>query len=272
MIESISTSVESVLPEKPEPSATIWHYMSLENLLSLVIDKELYFNRLDRLEDPYEGASPLRAYEQMRSWLQEAIASSDESEKYDASEIVLDTVEEEYRGIRRSWYVSCWHEADGESMAMWKIYAARGVAIVTTCGLLESSLPPVQLRQHDVVIGRVQYREWDRDPSDLIGFLDNVYTKGPAYSYEKEVRASVMNFRLACHDLRDRRVIGPAHDNPPGLKIPVDVDRLIERVVVSPLHSKRIALLVQAVIQKFGCNTPVVSSELLSTPGWVPVA
>jgi hypothetical protein len=49
--------------------------------------------------------------------------------------------------MRRLTKVSCWHQADYESDAMWKLYAAsgKGISVRTTTTRLAASLEPFRL-------------------------------------------------------------------------------------------------------------------------------
>ena len=97
-----------------KPQTELWRYMDLARFLALIDRKELYFSRLHEFEDTWEGA-----------W-----SPSDPLFRRDP----------EYMKLAASHLtsslplVSCWHENETESVAMWKLYVSgkEGVAIKTT--------------------------------------------------------------------------------------------------------------------------------------------
>ena len=42
-------------PQPPDPSISVWRYMDLAKLMWLLQRRALYFSRLDKLGDPFEG-------------------------------------------------------------------------------------------------------------------------------------------------------------------------------------------------------------------------
>lgn len=42
----------------PDPDTRIWRYVDLTKFLDMLSRRKLYFARLDRLGDPFEGAIP----------------------------------------------------------------------------------------------------------------------------------------------------------------------------------------------------------------------
>ncbi|MGC9948737.1 MAG: hypothetical protein ABSF64_20405 [Bryobacteraceae bacterium] len=115
----------------------LWRYMDLARFLVLIDRKKLYFSRLPELEDAWEGAwspsDPL--FERDPKYM--LIAAS-----HLTSSLPL---------------VSCWHENESESVAMWKLYVSgkEGVAIKTTV----SSLVKVASVGRELKLGRVGYRD-----------------------------------------------------------------------------------------------------------------
>lgn len=103
--------------------------------------------------------------------------------KKDAS----DSFKEEYKLT----FICCWHCADHESEAMWRLYAkdtAEGVAFQTTAGLLRSSVGD----KSELIIRRVAYLDnyvYHPTHKQFSRFL----TKRVAFEHESEVRAIVFD-------------------------------------------------------------------------------
>ena len=45
---------------KPAPHDAVWRYTDVPKFVSLLAHRALYFARLDRLDDPFEGSLPRR--------------------------------------------------------------------------------------------------------------------------------------------------------------------------------------------------------------------
>src|SRR5258706_406031 len=58
---------------------------------------------------------------------------------------------------RKNYCVNCWHVNEGESAAMWDLYAnSKGIAIRSTVGRLKKSLRP---EQRKIALCKVEYGE-----------------------------------------------------------------------------------------------------------------
>src|SRR6476660_3965684 len=95
--------------EPPPRDTPIWRYIDFVRFVAMLNAGGLFFSRADLLGDPFEGTfSPQsveefclatrRPYEQGRAWA------------------------EVLRDLRKNSYVSCWHESEVESAALWSLY------------------------------------------------------------------------------------------------------------------------------------------------------
>lgn len=85
--------------------------------------------------------------------------------------------------------------------------------------------------------------------------------KRKSFEHEREVRAVVMKWPTGEKGLDfSQETIGA------GLKIKVDVERLIEQIYVAPNSPAWFADLLRAVIQRYGYGFPVVQSKLNEQP------
>lgn len=109
----------------------------------------------------------------------------------------------EIERVRRSSFVSCWHLASDQNIAMWKLYGSgvEAVAIKSTVGKLRKVLADqdASLVAQGLLgnITRVQYVDSEAiqdEPEELLKYFDPgdlffpVTVKHAAYEYEKEVR------------------------------------------------------------------------------------
>src|ERR1017187_3018905 len=154
----------------------IWRYMDVGRFIALIDEKHLYFARLHELGDPWEGV-----------WTKPASAR------------LISRIGSEYAGrvikkLSNLALVSCWHENERESVAMWKLYVSgrEGVALKTTVGRLEGALSASPAGCLD--IERVRYEDITYDPRtcdyDRTGYAGWFhFRKGTGYEHEREVRA-----------------------------------------------------------------------------------
>ena len=245
-------NIFEVLPD----DVSIWRYMSLWKWQQIIKRRALYFANVEEFkDDPFEGTCCLKLAQQL-----------EEQRK-------ANTEDQTAIGCGLSAFlgaVSCWHENNDESYAMWRLYASEceGVAIQSTVGKLKISLPdhgkdPGRLQQY--LIGRVQYLDYQSDyfpgakqyiPYGLAYYLP-LFCKRRNYSYEKEVR-----FVVTSHDLNEQ---GPKKGN----YLPVDLSYLIQRVVVSPKFLNADITCLQREMEACGLNIPIQKSEAQKVPNEV---
>jgi hypothetical protein len=115
---------------------------------------------------------------------------------------------------RRIW---CWHEADIESMALWRIYAKEGVAIQTTPARIKAAFDPAVV--DTALIARVCYVDDARKEGQDHHFMRPYLFKQRCYKHEREVR---IIFPRNPDDSDERRLL------------PLDPRKLIGCVRISP--------------------------------------
>ncbi len=259
----------SKLESKLTRQTELWRYMDLARFLALIDQKGLYFSRLHELVDTWEGA-----------W-----SASDPLFRRDP----------EYMQLAASQLtssvplVSCWHENETESVAMWKLYVSgkEGVAIKTNV----SSLIDLFSVGREMKLGRVLYRDindFQHSPevfvfedgrctssTDVLPLERSVFRKNMGYRHEQEVRAVIYDTYCArqaifsAGNLRTIELGLKEPEGPPGVNVPVDLALLIQEIVVSPAFpSWAIKSLQKAVDAAFFPAPPieVKPSVLLSKP------
>jgi hypothetical protein len=212
-------------PQPDNAAVKVWRYLDLPRFIWMLSTGALAFTRVDSLEDPFEGSVPPNVYD---AWKRNP----------ENAELMANA----RSGLRRQFFVSCWHANDVESEAMWRLYCGSrdGIALQTTYERLDASLPK------GVFLGQVTYVDYDTDtqpPRDALALL---MRKRQAFEHEHEVRA----------------LIWPA-SNPPGLlppnfdpetsviNVPWDADEFLDQIYVSPYADEWYRDAVAAVIEKF---------------------
>ena len=159
----------------PRPSAKLWRYMDLAKFLSLLDESSLYFTRIDHFNDPYEGALGVATNEdawikmemQRRAPFVNLKEFKDDENDFEKEKKEFD----EYRRKIRTWrlnnYISCWHQSESESEAMWQLYSRdtqQGIAIQTTFERLYQALP-VTANCEFGMVNYIDYSEYNNGTS-----------------------------------------------------------------------------------------------------------
>lgn len=278
--------------DRPPMTTRLWRYTDLSKFVDLLSSSKLWLTNAEILaaDDPYEGTPgaihfPHRMWrtldevpEQLRVQILELCSRGTDGTPQSAFSGWF--MMEEQRCImmqsgRRDYYINCWHAADHESAAMWKIYGSpgAGVAIVTNGARLEIALSE---NTEDVYLGAVRYR----DPSFVqIGgsnAFDTIMLKRSSYSYEQEVRLvhwhtddvhdALANFSWNDETLRFDDILDDPRPLRSGMPFNCDLDVLIERVVVSPFAPPWYGPMIERMRERFGHRFPVHRSKLLDAP------
>lgn len=227
----------------------IWRYLDLGKFLSLLHTRSLYFSRVDSLEDELEGSPTADEVATVEAFLKD----------YPNPRGLRPL---EMAKVARRWvHVSCWHENEGESRAMWKMYGREDntVAIVSTPLRLAKAVLGVAGSYVFSVISKVHYIDHWKDHSKAIANAAVVAPfvhKDRAYAYENEVRAVLCEQQWINYD---------PHVEPTsrGVHVPVVLEDLITQIVLPPNSPLYIEEAITGIMtSSFGLNIPVIRSRL----------
>ena len=222
--------------DPPGLEATLWRYMDFTKFISLLDTQSLYLARADTLGDPFEGSFP--------EW-NVALRPHRYPEEF------LDKISSISQNAREMVFVSCWHECDNESAAMWSLYAREheGIAIRTSHRSLRDSLKGEEL----IHIGRITYIDYAKKLIDEGNIFDPYLYKRQEFGHEHEVRA------MTCE----------LSSNPPkGIYHNVDLSVLIEGIIIAPYAQDWFDTLVRSVASRYGLGNYVFRSSLAASPSW----
>jgi hypothetical protein len=240
----------------PEPEAVLWRYMDFTKYASLLSTRCLYFPSAACFDDVFEGAKGL--VEHKHKWdshyldfFRRAIRSAPRREGAVITEEEVEAnaqrlIEVSGNRDRERTFISCWHESQYESEAMWRLYSTsmtHAVAIQTTVGAAYAALG----KNPRIAIGRVEYVDFETYFADINGAF---WKKRKAFEHEREVRLL----------LSDRR------QSAPGIAVPCEIPTLIQQVVVSPKAPDWFLPLVEDLTTKFGLQLPIKKSRLAVQP------
>lgn len=243
--------------EIPTPNTILWRYMNLSKFISLVSSRELYFASAESFSktDPFEGAMGIA--DNADSWYEwhinyfrdEVLAPLRENRTDGEYEQLVKSGVQEYSTLcensRKHTFLNCWHMSEYESEAMWRLYSGGNndaVAIQTTYKRLYESID----RAPNVNIGMVRYTDYAHE---IFGINNAYWCKRKSFDYEKEVRAIIVD-----------------QDRENGVKVPVNVDVLIENLYVSPYAPEWFYEVVQSVVEKYSLNKTILHSQMKATP------
>lgn len=220
----------------PPGRTVLWRYMDFARFVEILESRRLWFVRLDQLEDPLEGAHTDAELANIRKHLPETRSQS-----------LVDV----FRSSRSELYVNCWRSGSAESLAMWDLYGEGSgiVAVKSTVGRLRKA---VATCDKPVYISNVKYVNWNDAPG-----IDNVLVactrKNQSYQHESEVRVIIWE---PTNNLDTEPKL--------GIRLPLDLKRLITEVMVGPREHKWVVRLVERVMKRYGLPQQVVASNLLT--------
>ncbi|MGG3624383.1 DUF2971 domain-containing protein [Bacillus gobiensis] len=241
----------------------LWRYMDLEKFKDLLIREELYFRRLDKFQDPFEGASTVLDYADRKRYLESIFKNSQIREGGGQLRINLNgqwvqyarvknekEAEDSFSLMRKFFYANCWHLSPYESEAMWKLYMkdGKGIAIQTTVERLNISLKDSDKK----FMRKVRYIDYEKDRfSGEDDIAAAYFFKRNHFEHEKEYRVIIP--RLFTKDNGEECVVDQIEqDSNEGIFIPIkNLRTLIQNVYVSPTSTEEFTHEVGALMERF---------------------
>ncbi len=220
----------------PPNNTILWRYMDFAKFVEMIESRSLWFTRLDQLEDPLEGSHTDAELAGIRKNV----------EKRRANQLIR-----LFRAARKELFVNCWRSGSTESLAMWDLYGKGSgiVAVKSTVGRLKEA---VATCEESVFISKSRYFDWNDAPG-----LDNVLVacsrKDLSYQHESEVRAIIL-------DVPNKR----SAKQRPGIRLPVDIERLINEIMVGPREQRWVVRLVEQIMKRYELSQKVVASNRLT--------
>lgn len=226
----------------------IWRYINFAKFISLLQKRKLFFSKGVDLPDPFEGATN---------------KTNISSRLRDYPHIPPDV----YKGtmkhmeiIKRYIYVNCWNINEDEANLLWVSYVKDfGVAIRSTferlsnCFRTDSDLK--------IRIGKVKYINYQKIDkfNELVGYLFFLHKRN-IYKYENELR--VMTILME----HEKQKIPDEDFTNKGIYIPVNLDILTEKIVVSPNAESWHIDLVKSIMEEYNFKKNVEQSSLDEVP------
>lgn len=245
-----------------DENVKIWRWMDFTKFISLLDNSSLFFSRVDKLDDPFEGSYPKTNIEYRVRKFKQLIETSHTISKGNWQE----NFSEFLKKLTSHVLVNCWHISEYESAALWKLYIKgnEGIAVQSTLGRLKKCIVD---KENDVFIGKVNYinYESDRIPDHNL-FYPFIY-KRESFHYEQELRAVIFKFGYEIKDdgeLNMAQFGMPAYEN--GIFVPVDINTLIEKIYLSPSSKAWLFELTNSICNKYNLDKKILQSSLDTNP------
>jgi len=230
-------------PNRPRTDKEIWRYRGIEHYSSILEDDSLWFSRPHVFNDPLEGSLPAANVFKRNM-------EHDDTEAKRRSDI---------RALYRyTAYINCWYNGDHESDAMWRLYTdneSNALAIKTTPADLYESLGP----SDSVVTGDIEYRDYSSFNLKTDNPIAPLFFKRKAFQFENE-------FRVVVHYMNESAIGEDSssidESQPDGKAVPVNIDNLIHKVVLSPGSSDEYERKVREITKEHGHSFEIERSDL----------
>jgi hypothetical protein len=177
-----------------------------------------------------------------------------------------DSTDEAFRALKKDTNVNCWHQAEHESDAMWRLYAeeGKGVVICSTLKRMRSALKPFfftpQAREpEELWVGPVRYVDLTQVRLKNFG-IQRFFYKHVVFEIERE-------FRLAFNLEQARLWNGRSEAE--GAFVSADPKLLVERIILGPLLSDEVRTQIAEHVNKAGLGGRLVNSILLGQARYV---
>lgn len=252
----------------PSKNSPLVKYMDLTKFISLLNRKSLFFCRLDKLEDKFEGITASRNYDYRiatHKALRKQMSNMPNYAKVERTdpnnmESIVQSVNEEYEfenKFKSLSCINCWNYFTQESAALWKIYSdfGKGLMIKTHLEKIELSLTN---STEEMRVSEITYIDYKKEiMPDFNSFYPLIH-KDISYSYEEEVRlVHVVPIPESGWEYDWRKA-----EVQEGLYIKTDLNILIEEVIVAPHAPKWYFELIEDLCLKYNLDKPIKKSRL----------
>ncbi|MEQ8417716.1 MAG: hypothetical protein RIB71_24745 [Imperialibacter sp.] len=243
---------------EPEEHVELAKYIDITKFLSLLKDQQLFFCRLDKLEDRFEGTMPkisrndfIDFYKHVRdveNFFDSPLTDEQVEKKVD-NDLKL---REKFKSLN---CINCWNEFKGESYALWKIYSDLNQGI-----MIKSSFKRIirgfEGSRENIYCSRVKYIDYEKDSIDIGNIMTPVVHKHKAYSYENEIRLIHQVSEVGwIHDWENEKFES-------GVKVSVNLQELFNEIIISPFSPDWFVELIKDILNRYSVRCNVVNSKL----------
>ena len=229
----------------PTPDTVIWHYLRFDYFQALLKNKAILLTRLDKQSDEKDGMFSDANTRQWSPTVQKLLDRSGftvQVEKNDAAQLQWTN-----QILRQRAFIHCWSIRSKESALMWNSFIrgnSRSVAVRSTVGSLSFAL-----EGQPVEILRMLYYPAGQSRPDWSYTAPFSAKDKAAHFHERELRVLTM-------------LESDEAENADHKLIPVDLKKLLRKIVVHPASSKEFRLEVRNELKTHGIPAHVAGSQL----------
>ena len=241
----------------PTENYQIVRYMDITKFISILQRRALFFCRLDKLEDKFEGTTAALNY-QRRIDLRKKRRDVGNPTQTDEEifQMVKDIYEFEIKQ-KAVQTINCWNIFDSESAALWKIYSnfSKGILIKSTISNLINSFSN---NKKNIYLSKIEYLDYSKEVMPDENFFLSLVHKQKAYSYEQEIRliySVSIDDSVWSHDWE-------SEETQEGVYLNSDIDILIDEIIVGPYSPKWYLNLLEDLLLKYGLKKTIKPSVL----------
>jgi len=216
----------------------LWRYMDLSKFISLLSKKSLWLAKSNTFKDQQEGKFPSVMQEEL-----EAIYIKFGEDKKSK----IKNAHDFKKFLCNNAFISCWHKNSEENMIMWEVYGqdTNLVAVQTTVESLKESIQDANMKGIDFLLKEVNYS--DHSQVNKKHYTAPFFVKRPHFGYENEARILLSTYSA----------YSPNDDTPPGHLCPVDINKLIDKVLVHPDSEQWYKDIITSISEKYNVKAPI---------------
>lgn len=243
---------------EPNENTELVKYIDIVKFLSILKEQSLFFCRIDKLEDKFEGTLPALTHSKIVEWYK----YMRDVRKYFTTPFPDDELDKKasetlsFQNKMRSLNcINCWNKFDAESYALWKIYANlnQGIMLKTTFKKLIHSFGA---SSEKIYCSSVKYIDYNKDIIDFGNTMSPLIHKHYCYTYENEIRL--------IHEVPNTAWVHNwgAEKYEAGVMIPIDLSDLFDEIVISPFSPDWFRELIADLASKYSLKCKITDSVL----------
>jgi len=244
----------------PQENYKIARYFDLVKFISLIQTQKIFFSRLDKFEDKYEGTISQISQLEYTNWymnfakrrLFDILETSVEEHVHNEITLELEAREK----YKKLVCVSCWNRYSSESYALWKIYSDLQKGIMITTDVEKLSLAFSDSKEK-IQLSEIKYINYKTDKMPFGNMNYPIIHKNVHYEYEKEIRLiHLVNFQAGLkYDWSQEEVEF-------GKYVKINLDNLIEEIIISPNAPNWFFDLISNICKTYNINKIIRYSDL----------
>jgi len=251
--------------EPENPQQKIWRYLNYGKFLDLLVSQSIYFSRIDKLDDPFEGSYPLRNPEFELENIQKELIDigMDKTIAISTAKGGRRSLSQFRQALLKRVFVNCWYMADHENAAMWKMYGNDGIAIQSTFQKFKQALENKNGKEK-IYFSQITYIDYTEHRFDNSLNLNlPFFHKHKSFENEQEIRAIIFETPISNSNILDVEALSPTQE---GITITIEdnsIAKMIEKIHVAPKSPDFVIHALKDVVKKYGVSEDIVKKSNL---------